>query len=473
MILCRGRSAATMPGMSIILIIAVTAAVCLMLSFETDPNIKIKPEGWVFPQGKLETLESSPELLQIPESAKPHASEFDMAKVPPKVEYAELPGQWQDAALWSNWGDSFHTPDGMFYCTIGDHHHPHGQALIYRVNPKTKTIQLVVDFNELVRSPANEYGSGKIHGPLMDGGDGWIYFVGYPGGESGMNDEYRFKGDWMARYQPATGKVEKLSIPAPFTSVPASIIHQPTMVMCGVDNKANFLAYDLKQQKALLHGGPVVGMQRCVLMAKDGRTWYSEKDQGRFVRYDPSSNKLTMLEEVVPGPGGLWGQEQRQDPPTLRAASVPDSRGIAYGISKSGTVFSFDTNTEKGKEIARVFPVGPGYTAVCKLDRTETYLYYVPGSHGKSIEAGSPVMQLNVRTGRRKVIAFLNDYMRKQRNYNCGGTFGTALSPDGSQLLICFNGRELGKKRSWTTGDLIDFDLCAVVLLTIPKEERM
>jgi hypothetical protein len=150
----------------------------------------------------------------------------------------------------------------------------------------------------------------------------------------------------------------------------------------------------------------------------------------------------------------------------LRAASRADADGIVYGISKDGVVFAFDTNTETVTEIAKVFVAGRLYTAVCRLDPTDTYLYYIPGAHGRSGETGTPVIQLNVKTRRLKVLAFLNETLRQQKNYNLGGTYGIALSDDGSQLFASFNGAEL------PAGRQSEFGLCSVLLLHIPKSER-
>jgi hypothetical protein len=150
----------------------------------------------------------------------------------------------------------------------------------------------------------------------------------------------------------------------------------------------------------------------------------------------------------------------------LRAASRADAYGVVYGISKDGVVFAFDTNTETVTEIAKVFVTGRLYTAVCRLDPTDTYLYYIPGAHGRSSEIGTPVIQLNVKTHRCKVLAFLNETIRQQKNYNLGGTYGIALSGDGSQLFVSFNGAQL------PAGKQSEFGLCSTMLLHIPESER-
>ena len=48
------------------------------------------------------------------------------------------------------------------------------------------------------------------------------------------------------------------------------------------------------------------------------------------------------------------------------------------------------------------------------VDPTGRYLYYVPGAHGDAEKDGSPVVQFDVRTRSKKVIAFLHPSYRKK-----------------------------------------------------------
>jgi streptogramin lyase len=219
------------------------------------------------------------------------------------------------------------------------------------------------------------------------------------------------------------------------------------------DEAFHFARYDLGTRKLVLNQ-PLKGRGlRAIIVAKDGRAWFTNGNGG-LDRYDPASNKVQKTSVKVPGDG------------VLRAASRPDEDGVAYCLSKDGAVFSFDTRTEKVKEITKAFVAGRLYIATCRLDPSGRHLYYIPGAHGKSSQTGTPVIQLDVKTGRRKVIAFLNEHVRKTKNYNLGGTYGIALNADGSQLCINFNGSKLPLQRK------PDFGLCATVVLHIPASER-
>ena len=445
---------------------------------------QLKPQGWVFPTVKLQAVPAAPSLLQTPAGV---AGDFAAAKAAPTVEFAILPGQWKDGGLWSNWGDSLCGGDGAFYCSIGEHFAPYGNALVYRVDPTSKEVKMVVDFNEVVKGPKTDYAPGKIHCPLMDGGDGWMYFIGYRGSGAGLNDEHHYMGDPMLRYEYATGKAEQVSIPAAYYSVPSSVIvtSKTKKLMYGLGGggavrtpNSTFFVYDMAAKKTIFMGGPAPDECRSILVAPDGTAYYSTgrtaakaaKDGqpaepakgGAFAKYDPKTNEVIVTDLKVPENG------------TMRAASRCNADGVAYCITHDGLVFSFDTKTEKITPITRTFePPCPLYTAVCKLSPDDRFLYVVPGSHGGGKVAGTPVVQIDVKTGKRKVIAFLQQYMRDQTKYRCGGSFGTALSADGSQLFICFNGRDLGNpKVSWQSNEDLDFDQVAVVVLTIPESER-
>jgi outer membrane protein assembly factor BamB len=412
---------------------------------------------------RLERLKPSQLLLQPPEGLP---GGFQLARTAPDVEFAVLPGQFSGARLWSSWGDALAASDGRFYAAIGDHDAPHGTAFVYCIDPKQKTVTRVIDCNQVVPVPADRYSPGKIHAPLVEADDGGIYMFGYRGSERQTGSETGYRGDWLLRYRPATGQTENLGMPVPFSSVPVLEYCQLTACLYGLsvpgqtmpEPRTQFFRYDLKTGRVTFACEVEAKGPRAIIVARDGRVYFGGGDASSgepcLKRYDPQNDRVTQLAIRVPGDG------------MLRAASRADAEGVVYGISKDGVVFAFDTNTETVTEIAKAFVAGRLYTAVCCLDPTDTYLYYIPGAHGRSSETGTPVIQLNVKTGRPKVLAFLNETLRQQRNYNLGGTFGIALSADGSQLFASFNGAEL------PVGKQSEFGLCSALLLHIPENER-
>jgi len=412
---------------------------------------------------KLKKLPKSRLLLQAPQDVK---GDFAVAKEAPQVEFAYFPNQWEGARLWSSWGDSLAATDGNFYASIGDHAAPHGTAYVYRIDPEASAVTLVVDYNAVVGIKDEEkYTPGKIHGGLVDGEDGWIYFFGYRGSVRRTGEDSGYRGDWLLRYNMQSGKTENLGIAVPYCSVPVLLFHSASRSLYGLavpgktapKQEDRFFRYGIDEGKLAFVGGPVPNMSRALILARDGRAWYTHSagkgSPGVFVRYEPGKNRPVVTDLKVPGNG------------QLRAASRPDAKGVAYCLSRDGVLFSFDTNREKVAELGTAFATEPLYTAACRLDPTGRYLYYVPGAHGRTSRNGTAVIQFDTKTKKHKVIAFLNALLRKEEDYNLGGTYGLALSEDGSTLCINFNGAPLGNKQP-------DFGKCSAVLLRIPESER-
>jgi len=412
---------------------------------------------------RLQRLKPSKLLLKPPEGLP---GGFAVARTAPNVDFAVLPGQFSGARLWSSWGDVLAGCDDRFYAAIGDHDAPHGTTLVYCVDPKEKTVTRVLDCNRIVPAPPDKYSPGKIHAPLVQADDGGIYVFGYRGSVRGTGSETGYRGDWLLRYSPATGQTENLGMPVPCSSVPVLEYCSAMGCLYGLsvagqtmpEPRTQFFRYDIETGHVAFTCEVDTNGPRAIIVSRDGRVYFggggASSGQQRLIRYDPRNDQVTKLAIRIPGDG------------MLRAASRADADGVVYGISKDGVVFAFDTNTETVTEIAKAFVAGRLYTAVCRLDPTDTYLYYIPGAHGRSGENGTPVIQLNVKTRRCKVLTFLNETLRQQKDYNLGGTYGIALGGDGSQLFISFNGAKLpASKQS-------EFGLCSALLLHIPEDER-
>jgi len=413
-------------------------------------------EGQEPAAAKLQDLKVSPSLLKAPAGV---AGDFTVAREAPAIEFGFLPGQWEGAKLWSAWGDAVFASDGKFYAAIGDHADPGGHTYVYQIDPGGKTIKLVVDVNKVLAVPEGKYTPGKIHAPVVEGGDGWLYFATYRGGAKSTTEEMGFTGDWLLRYEPASGKTENLGILVPNCSIPSMVCHAPSETLYGLavpgktlaDTDGRFFAYDIKARKLIFVGGPPSSLSRSVMLLGDGSVYY--ESSGKLVRYDPKEKKVAVTEIPVPG--------NRE----LRASSRAGADGVAYGISRDGLVFSFDPAKGKVAELQQTFVTGRLYTAVCRLDPTDKYLYYVPSAHGGSVQHGTAVVQMDVKTQKRKVLAFLNETVRQQMDYNLGGTFSIALSKEGDRLFFVWNGGPPVAKKN-------DFGRCAAMILHIPASER-
>jgi hypothetical protein len=96
------------------------------------------------------------------------------------------------------------------------------------------------------------------------------------------------------------------------------------------------------------------------------------------------------------------------------------------------------------------------------------FAYYAPGAHGSGARIGTPVVQFDVKTKERKVVAFLNGVCRDRLGYNIGGSYNLKVSADGGRLFVTLNGAKVvaGARREET------FGVPSVVVIDLPKEER-
>lgn len=67
---------------------------------QRPPAADAPPAGLTFKTEKLKTFTpTAADILKIPEGV---TGDFDVAKTPPTIRFAVLPGQWKGASLWSS-----------------------------------------------------------------------------------------------------------------------------------------------------------------------------------------------------------------------------------------------------------------------------------------------------------------------------------------------------------------------------------
>lgn len=185
-----------------------------------------------------------------------------------------------------------------------------------------------------------------------------------------------------------------------------------------------------------------------------GRLYYVPgKDEGNLMRFDPKMDKAPV--EVK---GSHIG---------VRAATKETTDGFVYTVSRGqgssdADVWSFNTKTEQCKKIGAVAVGSQAYVASIDADPTGRYFYYIPGAHGGSERDGSPVVQFDVKTGTKKVIAFLDPFYTDKYGLTLKGTYSTAVDPAGDKLYITWNVSR-GTK-GW--------DSCGLTVIHIPQSER-
>ena len=89
-------------------------------------------------------------------------------------------------------------------------------------------------------------------------------------------------------------------------------------------------------------------------------------------------------------------------------------------------------------------------TCVATIDAgpNDRHLYHVPGVHGASYRDRTAEIQFNTKTRSHRVTAFLNPFDEQPIGYAPVGTYGSTAGPDGSNLLITWNGCRQGAGHS-------------------------
>jgi len=392
-----------------------------------------------------------------------------VAKTPPEVEVLYYPGQNYPGNPWSVWGDGL-AVDGKYYSAIGDHKSPEGNAFVYEYDSATKKLRLCVDLRKTLKQPNGHYTPGKIHSRIDQGSDGWLYFSTHRGSTRvAFDPKAHFRGDWILRHHPEEGKTEIVAhAPLPVQCMPCGMLDPDRLIFyAGTadglnEKKPQFLAYDVKGRK-ILYSDPHGPYRYLIFARSTGKVYFHGKTSSPsrtdgpapLVRFDPEK-----LGPPVPIPARCG----------LRAATMETPQGRVYTIDHDA-LWSFDTKTEK------VTPLGPSavasktYTASIDADMaTGRYLYYVPGAHGGAEQDGTPVIQYDLKTRTRKVIAFLHPAVYDRTGYIPVGTYSTAVSPGGDKLYVTFNGNR-GTARE-DLGKRIRFNTCAMTVIHIPASER-
>ncbi len=436
------------------------ACLLLFLSFVAPTVAQQLTWPPMLPDGKSSATASSPALLKGPGKL---AEGVRVARTAPTVDFHYYPGQTYAGKLWSAWGNNLAVGDRC-WSAIGDHDAPQGNAFLYEYDAKKRELRQVLDVKKLLGLPADHYTPGKIHSAIGMGKDGWLYFGTHRGSTRVTTAKNHFKGDWLLRYNPESGKSEVVAhAPLPGQCMPTGWLDGERMIFySGTQDGANekqpaFLAYDLKKRKVLYSDD--AGPHRALILSQSTGRVYFHRDGNKageapLVRFDPAK-------PAAPQPIGVSLG--------LRAASR-ETAGIVYTADRDG-IWAFDVKTEKADKLGPSVVGASDYITALEADRqTGRYLYYVPGAHGGAERDGSPLVQFDVKTRTRKVIAFLHPFCFDQFGYVASGSYGLAVSPEGDRVHITWNGargvkkEDLARKPKWNT--------VAFVVIHVPASER-
>lgn len=428
----------------------------------TDEDLPWPPQ---LPGDVKIVTDQSDVFLQRPDGIH---DDVQLAQIAPTIDFMFFPKQDYPGKPWSNWGDGTFA-NGRYYSAIGDHYaigrgtteFGTGTAHVYEYDPANRELRSLIDVTKLLGLPEGHYTPGKIHSRVDLGSDGWLYYATHRGSPKAANDESNYLGDWIFRTNPSTGKSEVIvHAPVPKHSIPNSVLDPDRMIFYGgtaagpdaEDQSINFFAYDIKHRK-LLYSGPD-GPARYMILAKStGKVYYVPGNtDGEVMCFDPTSGQPPKSIGITMG---------------IRAATEETGNQLVYCVSTGqrnldAAIWEFNTQTESVRQIGTASVGANAYVASIDVDPTGSFLYYVPGAHGGGPKDGSPVVQFDIKTGMKKVIAFLHPYYEEKYGLTPKGTYSTALSDDGSQFFITWNVSR--GTRAW--------DCCGLSVIHIPAKER-
>jgi hypothetical protein len=435
-------------------------------------------------------VEQSKKMLQKPESVR-DIEGFIVAKTPPKVEFAIVPlnprylhktPEGHFPGVWSNWSQgNYYAPTEKFYAAIGSHGFYKPRLYLVEYDAKTQSIQTLPEINGLMGRADDPYGDGKIHGWLdfYNGSDLFFctYWCKYP---EPSEEEFQsgYEGGAVLSYNVITGKFTNYGVPMKRSSWPYHRMDTKRGLMFAVGMFGEFLCYDVKNTETRYAGYLPEGMRwfwRTMLIDEENGFVYTtnnlESDSlTHFVRYEPVKNRFFKMESCVPA-NSLTGERGQMRAHTKTKTKDGWFMGVSLSTIQAGTggqLFKFYPDSDRVEDLGLCWPGEHRYTASLALSPDEKYLYYIPAAHGKSHLEGTPVVQYNVKTGERKVLAFLFEHFYEKYGYIPGGTFSVKLDDKGEKLFVVFNGAftEFDPKGGDMFGDP------SIMVIHIPESER-
>jgi hypothetical protein len=403
------------------------------------------------PGNQTVVTESSPTFLQ----AGPTMQDgVEIARQAPTVDFAFYPEQNYPGNPWSHRSDGIVVGD-KYYSSSNDHLAPRGTAHLWEYDGVQKKFRLLCDTSKFLESvkafPADmNYRPGEMQSRIDLGSDGWLYYATDRGSPTATHDGNGYKGEWVLRTNPATLETQIVAtFPIPKHTIPASVLDPKRMIFYGgtapgrdaANQKIQFFALDVKLRKILLTADD--GPYRTMLFSPStGKVFWHGKG------YDPQTNKIFPT-----------------NVPDVRSASPETAQGIIYGTSgRSADLWAYHVKTDELKQLGSGAVGKSQYIASVEVDPSGRFLYYVPGAHGGASGDGSPVVQFDLTTGKKKVLAFLHQHFWDKYGYALDGSFGSVLDEKGERLFISWDGWRKGQPRGWESA--------ALTVVHIPASER-
>lgn len=422
---------------------------------------------------KMVTDMSDRFIAPPPDSVRRWMGDVDIAKTPPSIDFILVTGMKPEyfpednVGYWADFGDLTLAPNGKYYFGVGDHRGRDGNSYAYEFDPEKRDCRQIIDFGALCGWKARGVGDGKMHGEIGAMSDGSLWMLTYWDPMPGWTKEDydRWPGSNLVQYDTKTGKAENLGIPLAKAGWPYFTLDSTRGILFAVGSKNEILAYDVKNRRVKFAGIPPDGVKwwtRCTMLDPEtGIFWGCTQDEPyHFVSYDPRTGTFVKHPEFLPNDLG------RNKNSASRLRGYTERRtgeGFIWVDSENGTLFKFWPDTRKTETVAMLWA---DYTYVPRISLSgdDRFIYYV-GNTKRTAYPTKPVVQFDTRTGRKKVLAFLDQYYFDRYGYDMGSVHGSTLSGDDATFTIVFNGAFLPPDKGWQ-------DTPSIIAVHIPESER-
>ncbi len=349
-----------------------------------------------------------------------------------RVEGVVYPRPTYEGNPWSQWGQGLVLQDGRFFSAIGDHIGPDGNSYIFEYDPASSSLTRVGDLLSYVDHEAGSWGYGKVHGQMVGGPCGEIYFSSYWGSSREIRFDSSYRGDLLFRIDPGLRTIDPLSVPVDQHGqaslagwAEGGLLYGEAIdpVLMNEDiEQGPFFVFDMVSEEMVFQGpdSPHVGFRNLIVDA-EGRAYYSIGG-GQLAVYDPSSNEISTHPHDMPAD---WLRASTAPAPDGRIAAVTDEPYTFFVLHPSG-------------EIQTLAPAR-GYTASMVMDPDGEHFYYIPDAHGGSAESGTPLVRVDIGTGEEEVVVELNLMAEQHLGLTLGGSYSVAFDASGKKLFVGLN----------------------------------
>lgn len=349
----------------------------------------------------------------------------------PYIGAAVYPRPDYEANPWSQWGQGITLADGRVITAMGDHLGLDGNSYLFVYDPDDGTLTRFADVLGALDHESGSWGYGKVHGQMVDGGDGGIYFSTYWGSRRGLSFDGSYEGDVLFRLDAESLDLQPVVVPVPGFGIPSlagdGLGHIYGEAVDPFLDRASypgggFFVYDVASgEVTTFQADPAHSGFRNVMVDQDGTAFYATDDGGLFT-YDPLSEAIST--------SGIQLADR------LRASTAPASDGTIYGVTDRPSFELFALGPDGQLDALGSTPL---YTTSLALLPDESGFLYVPGAHGQASRVGAPLIAVDPGSGEQTTLVELTDLIREEFGLVLGGTYSLTVDRDRGLAHIGFN----------------------------------